>query len=425
MSSKRRALATAVAAALVLVTGWSAAAQETTPGTAPPDRGIYQVTGATDAEARTEVARTGVDVLGVRDGTMEVVASPEQAASLRAAGFAPELTGDFDAELAQQSGGPSAADAADFPAGDEGYHTYAEMTAEIQAAAGDHAAITSVSSIGSTHEGRDLPLVKISDNVGTDEAEPEVMFTCNMHAREHLTLEMCLRIVNRFTDGYGTDETVTGFVDSREIWVVPSLNPDGAEFDIAGGEYQGWRKNRQPNEDGSVGTDINRNFAYKWGCCGGASDSPSAETYRGPAAASAPEVAAVQNWVDSRVVDGAQQITAHIDFHSFSELVLWPFGHTYDEVTEGMTQEEYARFESVGTEMATANGYTPDQASGLYITDGDINDWMWGEHRILSYCFEMYPSGGGLDGFYPPDEDIAPETTRNDGAVDILLTHAA
>lgn len=419
MSSTRRALATVAAAALVLATGWSATAQENTP---PPDRGIYQVTGADDAQARTEVARTGVDVLGVRDGTMEVVASPAQARTLRDAGYAPRLTGDFDAALAAQSNGPAAAD--DFPAGDEGYHTYDEMVAEVRAAAGDHADITSVSSIGSSFEGRDLPLVKISDNVGVDEDEPEVVFTCNMHAREHLTLEMCLRIVNRFTDGYGTDETVTGFVDGREIWVVPSLNPDGAEFDISGGEYQGWRKNRQPNSDGSVGTDINRNFSYKWGCCGGASDSPSAETYRGPSAGSAPEVASVQEWVSSRVIDGEQQITAHIDFHSFSELVLWPFGHTYDTVTEGMTQEEYDRFSSVGTEMADANGYTPDQASGLYITDGDINDWMWGEHKILSFCFEMYPSGGGLDGFYPPDEDIVEQTTRNDSAVDVLLTHA-
>jgi carboxypeptidase T len=235
---------------------------------------------------------------------------------------------------------------------------------------------------------------------------------------------MCLHIVDRFTAGYGSDPTVTGFVDGREIWVVPSQNPDGAEFDIAGGEYQGWRKNRQPNSDGTVGTDINRNFSYKWGCCGGSSGSTSAEDYRGASAASAPEVRAVQAFVDSRVVGGVQQIKGHIDFHTFSELVLWPFGHTYDTVTEGMTQEEYDRFRSVGQEMAASNGYAPDQSSGLYVTDGDINDWMWGQHKVLSYCFEMYPSGGGIDGFYPPDEDIAPQTTRNDGAVDILLTNA-
>ncbi len=414
MLRKRRVLGAAIAAAtgLALVAGWSAGAQETI-----PDRGLYEVRGDT-----ATIGGTGVDVLGVRDGVMEVIASPAQASDLWERGLALELTGDVDALLDERSGG--ATRAADFPAGDEGYHTYAELVASLQATASDHADITALSSIGSSHEGRDLPIIKISDNAAADEDEPEVLFTCNMHAREHLTTEMCLRIVSRFTDGYGSDQTVTGFVDSREIYVIPTQNPDGSEFDISGGEYQGWRKNRQPNSDGTVGTDINRNFSYKWGCCGGSSGTPSSETYRGPSAASTPEVAAVQAFVDSRVVGGAQQIKAHIDFHTFSELVLWPFGHTYDQVTEGMTQEEYNRFVSVGEEMAASNSYTPDQSSGLYITDGDISDWMWGQHKVLSYTFEMYPSGGGIDGFYPPDEQIAPQTERNDGAVDILLTNA-
>lgn len=412
----------AVVAALGLLTGWPAGAQE--PAPAPPDRGLYRVTGADDPAERTAVASSGVDVLGMRDGVLEVVADPARADALRARGLTVDLAGDWAAMLAARGGGRSARAAADFPTGDEAYHTYDELVAELRTAATDHAAITSLSSIGASYEGRDLPIIKISDNAATDEAEPEVLFTCNMHAREHLTTEMCLHIVRRFTDGYGTDQTVTGFVDTREIYVVPTQNPDGAEFDISGGEYQGWRKNRQPNGDGSVGTDQNRNFAYRWGCCGGSSESPGAEDYRGPAPASAPEVRAVQAFVDSRVVGGVQQLKGHIDFHTFSELVLWPFGYTFDQVTEGMTQQEYDRFRTIGEQMAASNGYTPDQSSGLYITDGDITDWMWGAHRVLSYCFEMYPSSGGIDGFYPPDEEIAPQTTRNDGAVDILLTNA-
>lgn len=359
MWSERRVIAAVTVTALTLAVGWSAPTREATP---PPDRGISRVTPPTHA-------------------------------------------------------------ATDFPAGDEGYHTYDELMAELRTAATDHATIASVSTIGTSYEGRDLPLVKISDNVATDEPEPEVLFTCTLHAREHLTTEMCLRIVNRFTDGYGTDPKITGFVDNREIWVIPSLNPDGAEFDISGGEYQGWRKNRQPNADGSIGTDINRNFSFKWGCCHGSSTSPSADDYRGPTATSTPEAKALQDWVNSRVVNGAQQLKAHIDFHSFAELVLWPYGHTDAQVAEGMTQEEYTRFETIGTELAAANSYTPAKSSTLYVTDGDLNDWMWGTHKILSYCFEMYPSSGGLDGFYPPDETITPQTTRNDPAIDILLTH--
>lgn len=415
MLTKRRVLVAAagMAGVLALVAGQPAGAQEPT----VPDQGLYQVRGADTVASRTEVARSGVDVLGVRDGAMEVVASPAEASALRAQGLTLDLAGDWRAMLAERGGGVSRAAAADFPAGDEGYHTYDEMVAALQQAASAHPDITALSSIGKSYEGRDIPIIKISDNAAADEDEPEVLFTCNMHAREHLTTEMCLHIVDRLTAG-------SDFVNSREIYVVPSLNPDGSTYDISGGEYQGWRKNRQPNSNGTVGTDPNRNFAYKWGCCDGSSTSPGAEDYRGPSAASAPEVAALQAFVDSRVVGGAQQIKGHIDFHTFSELVLWPFGHTFDTVTEGMTQAEYDRFKSIGQEMAASNGYTPDQSSGLYITDGDINDWMWGTHKVLSYCFEMYPTDGGIDGFYPPDEDIAPQTTRNDGAVDILLTNA-
>jgi carboxypeptidase T len=412
MLTKRRVFWGGAAAVLALAVAWPAGAQQPV----VPDQGLYEVQGADTTESRTEVARTGVDVLGVRDGAMQVVASPAQAEELRAQGLALDLAGDWRAMLAERSGGPTRA-AADFPAGDEGYHTYDEMVAALQAAASAHPDITALSSLGDSYEGRDIPIIKISDNAATDEDEPEVLFTCNMHAREHLTTEMCLHIVDRLTSG-------SDFVNSREIYVVPSLNPDGSTFDISGGEYQGWRKNRQPNSDGTVGTDPNRNFAYKWGCCGGSSTSPSAEDYRGPSAASAPEVAALQAFVDSRVVGGTQQIKGHIDFHTFSELVLWPFGHTNDTVTEDMTQEEYTRFQSIGQEMASSNGYTPEQSSGLYITDGDLNDWMWGAHKVLSYCFEMFPADGGIDGFYPPDEEIAPQTARNDGAVDILLTNA-
>ena len=66
------------------------------------------------------------------------------------------------------------------------------------------------------------------------------------------------------------------------VWIIPSLNPDGAEFDVAGGSYALWRKNRQPNAGSSaVGTDLNRNWSWQWGCCAGSSAAPSSETFRG------------------------------------------------------------------------------------------------------------------------------------------------
>ncbi|MGW1677497.1 M14 family metallopeptidase [Saccharopolyspora sp. NPDC002376] len=415
-SSRRKAAAVAAAASLVLLAPIQASVSAE-PTAAAQGPAVYTVPN-TDSTSRTEINRTGAQVIGVRDGVATVEATPDQAAQLRASGFS--LDGGTGIGEALQRINRGKAAPGEFPPGYEGYHTYDETNAALDKIVADHPDIAAKSSIGKSFEGRDIPMLKISDNVGQDEDEPEVLFDCNQHAREHLTTEMCLRIATRFTDGYASDPAIKDVVDNREIWVIPIVNPDGSSHDIESGDFAGWRKNRQDS-----GTDLNRNWGYKWGCCGGSSEDPNAEDYRGTAAWSAPETTALRDFIDSRVVGGKQQIKASIDFHTYSELVLWPFGHTQEQVTEGMTQEEYDRFAKVGGEMAQTNGYTAEQSSALYITDGDILDWMWAQHKILAYTFEMYPSdSGGIDGFYPPDDVIEKETARNDAAVDCLLKEA-
>jgi carboxypeptidase T len=379
----------------------------------------YFVTGVGTVADRNAIASTGAAVNGLEDSRLNVTATPAEIGKIKALGF----TVVRDAPPAP----PKAQDVEplDFPSSDSNYHNYAEMTAEINKALTDHPSLVRQQVIGTSYQGRNIVALKISDNVATDENEPEVLFTHHQHAREHLTVEMALYLINELTDKYGTDSRVTNLVDSREIWIVPDLNPDGGEYDISTGSYAGWRKNRQPNSGSSnIGTDLNRNWAYNWGCCGGSSGSTSSETYRGPAAESAPEVRVVANFVRTRVVGGVQQIKTNIDFHTFSELVLWPYGYTNNNTAPGMTQQEYNTFATLGQRMASSNGYTPEQASDLYITDGSIDDWLWGNQRIYSYTFEMYPSSGGINGFYPPDEVIGRETSRNREAVLTFLEYS-
>jgi carboxypeptidase T len=266
--------------------------------------------------------------------------------------------------------------------------------------------------------------LKISDNVSTDENEPEVLFTAHQHAREHLTVEMALYIAHLLTDNYANDSRIRNIVDNREVWIIPDVNPDGGEYDIATGSYRSWRKNRQPNAGSSaIGTDLNRNWSWQWGCCGGSSGTTSSETYRGPSAFSAPETQRVRDFVSSRVVGGVQQIKAAIDWHTYSELVLWPYGYTTANLAPGLTQDDRDAHAALGVQMAGTNGYTPEQASDLYIADGTINDWEWGAHKIFNYTFEMFPTSSS-PGFYPPDEQIVPQTTRNKEATLMLLEAA-
>ncbi|HSK76712.1 MAG TPA: M14 family zinc carboxypeptidase [Thermoanaerobaculia bacterium] len=398
--------------ALALLLGLGLAA----PAAAQPtkDTVTYKISNILDARARSAIAATGVDIFEVGHDYVLVEATGREARALKRLGL--ELTKFRTQEEFLKV----------FPAADSAYHDYAEMVAELEQAAFDHPAIFSLFSAGLTYEGRTIWAGKISDNVGVDEDEPEVLFTHHQHAREHLTVEMGLYTLKMLTDEYGTDPQITSLVDGREIWIVFDLNPDGGEYDIATGTYRSWRKNRQPNAGSSyIGTDLNRNWGYKWGCCGGSSGSTSSLTYRGPAAFSAPETVVVRDFVDSRVINGKQQITAHIDFHTYAELILWPYGYTTTDVPADMTQDDHDAHVALGQAMAATNGYTPEQASDLYITDGTINDWLYGVHRIFTYTFEMYPVTSAQGGFYPPDEVIPAQTSRNRAAVLYLLEQAA
>ncbi|MEU9988519.1 M14 family metallopeptidase [Streptomyces sp. NPDC048045] len=382
----------------------------------------YEIQRSTTPVTRTALQRAGVTVDEADEETVVVSGRAAQIRALRRLGYEVTPLGAVPGRSSRDLGDLRLYD---FPSADSKYHNYAEMNAEIDQRLAAYPNIMSKRVIGKSYQGRDIVAIKVSDNVGTDEDEPEVLFTAHQHAREHLTVEMALYLLRELGAGYGKDSRITDIVNSREIWIVPDLNPDGGEYDIATGSYRSWRKNRQPNSGSSaVGTDLNRNWDYKWGCCGGSSGSKSSETYRGSAAESAPEVKVVADFARSRVVGGKQQIKAGIDFHTYSELVLWPFGWTYADTAPGMSADDAAAFKAVGQKMAASNGYTPEQSSDLYITDGSIDDYLWGTQKIFDYTFEMYPTSSWDGGFYPPDEVIERETSRNKDAVLQLLENA-
>jgi carboxypeptidase T len=373
---------------------------------------VYRISGVRDVQVRSAIAATGADIFEIGHDYVLIEATKEEERAIRRLGL--KLT-----RFATQQQFDKA-----FPAADSAYHDYNEMVTEIQQAAVDHPAIFQLVNLGLSPQGRTIWAGKISDNVAVDENEPEVLFTHHQHAREHLTVEQGLYTLKMLTDGYGVDPRITNLVDTREIWIVFDLNPDGGEYDIATGTYASWRKNRQANAGGSVGTDLNRNFSYKWGCCGGSSGTPSSDTYRGTAPFSAPETAALRDFVASRVIGGVQQIKVHFDFHTYAEQMLWPYGYTTTEIPSDMTRDDHDVFVTMGAAMAATNNYTPAQSASTYITDGGNEDWFYGANHIFTYTVEMYPTSTALGGFYPPDEIIAAQTARNREAILYLIEKA-
>ncbi len=111
----------------------------------------------------------------------------------------------------------------------EDYHDYAELTTELQNLAATHPAICQLYSAGKSVQNRDLWALKISDNVGVEEDEPEFRYIANIHGDEAVGREMVIYFARELLNNYGSDTTLTGLVNETEIWLMPSMNPDGFE----------------------------------------------------------------------------------------------------------------------------------------------------------------------------------------------------
>jgi carboxypeptidase T len=253
------------------------------------------------------------------------------------------------------------------------YHSYSEATEELLAAAESHPDIARAETIGMTFQNRPIWAIKISDNPSVDDlTEPDVLFVGLHHARELMTVEVVLYLMHYLLDGYGVDSRVTHLVNDREIWIVPVLNADGHVYMEGQYPLPIWRKNRKPTGiSGCTGIDINRNYGYEWGCDDfGSSPSACAEDYRGDRPFSERETQAIRDLV----LDDAHNFTMALSYHSYGQLVLFPWGYTNDHT------EDHDTFQALADSMAAYNGYTAGPGySTIYSTNGDFDDWMYGD----------------------------------------------
>jgi len=338
----------------------------------------------------------GVDVLSVgKDGMADVVVDEKQLADLAIHGVPitvigrpglEKTTAQLDANLGL-------------------YHTYAEMETELNSLITNYPTLASLQIIGTSIEGRNVYALKISDNVTTDESEPEVLIMGNLHARELMAVEIPLRFGMYLLNNYGSNATVANLVDNREIFILPMLNPDGhvwVENNHTGIDWWNWwRKNRRDNGDGTFGVDLNRNFGYEWGYNDlGSSPFTSNDLYRGTGPFSEPETQNIRNFCNIR------QFAVGFSYHSYGELLLLPWAYDY------LYTPDHATFVALGDTMTSGNGYlVGNPAMGaIYLVNGDSDDWAYGENvskpSFFLYTPEVNTSAQG--GFGPPDNLIQP-----------------
>jgi len=306
------------------------------------------------------------------------------------------------------------------------FHTYAEVKGLIDSTVAAHPTIAKRFNIGQSYQGRKIWGIKISDNVGANENEPEVLVHAQIHARERASGELALSIIGWLTDNYGGGDAlgqrVTDIVNTREVFIIPVLNPDGAEFDMSGGTWHEWRKNRQPTPNGiNIGTDLNRNFGYKWGGTG-SSGQQSSNNYRGPSPFSAPESRRLRDWLAKRVVNGQQTMKVALGLHSAGGLVLWPYSYTKVDVPPEMPQDDHDAYAAFSRALAALNGYKAEQGSDLYPVAGDHDDFMYHEWGIFTVSFELRK--GATRRYYPTPAELSNDINNNRPAVLYLLEQA-
>jgi len=287
------------------------------------------------------------------------------------------------------------------------YRTYTEIVAYLDSIHTLYPNITTAKfSIGQSWEGRDIWVMKVSDNPNVDEEEPELFFHGDIHAREVITYTMLLYTLNNLTSGYGVDSMITRLVNTRELFIAPTVNPDGLVYNQTSSPGGGgmWRKNRR-NNGSSYGVDENRNFAWRWGYDNeGSSPTPSSETYRGPSAFSEPETQAIRDFCN------AHQFCIAMDFHSYANLHMYPWSGDYDGHTVN-----HAQFVTIATGMAAYTGYqTGCPWEILYNVNGGSIDWYYGEQTTKNKSYALTTEiGGDGDGFWPEAYRIQPLCQEN------------
>ena len=298
------------------------------------------------------------------------------------------------------------------------YYTYEEAVAELDSLHARYPNIVSQKfSIGQSIEGRELWVVRISDNPEVDENEPAVFLNAAIHAREPGGVSTVFGFIHYLVRNYGVDPTVTWLINNRELYIEPVVNPDGYVYNETSDGY--WRKNKRDNnhdgrfEEYEDGVDLNRNFGYMWGYDDhGSSPTPSSQVYRGTAAFSEPETDNMRIFVDSikpRIV---------INYHTYSNLVIYPWGYVNQPTPD---QNVYV---AMAQRMTRVNGYDYGRpAELLYPVNGEANDWFYGDTiqkpRALSFVVEVG------ERFWQPDTNIILQQIEENIPLNMFVLEAA
>ncbi|XP_038958908.1 mast cell carboxypeptidase A isoform X1 [Rattus norvegicus] len=240
------------------------------------------------------------------------------------------------------------------------------------------------------------------NKIGRKDGERKAIFMdCGIHAREWVSPAFCQWFVYQAAKSYGKNKIMTKLLDRMNFYVLPVFNVDGYIWSWT--KDRMWRKNRSKNPNSTcIGTDLNRNFDVSWDSSPN-TDNPCLSVYRGPAPESEKETKAVTNFIRSHL----NSIKAYITFHSYSQMLLFPYGYTIKLPPNHQDLLKVARIATdvLSSRYETRYIYGPI-ASTIYKTSGSSLDWAYDLGIKHTFAFELRDKG--KSGFLLPESRIKP-----------------
>ncbi|XP_015283640.1 PREDICTED: mast cell carboxypeptidase A-like [Gekko japonicus] len=267
--------------------------------------------------------------------------------------------------------------------------------------------------IGNTFEKRPMYLLKVGKESGRGKA---IFMDCGIHAREWISPAFCQWFLKEAIQTYGMDQNMTNILDNMNFYILPVFNIDGYIWSWT--QNRLWRKSRSKTSNSDcVGVDLNRNFGIAWGTVD-SSKNPCKETYCGSSAESEPETKAVTTFIRNHL----SSIKAYLTVHSYSQMLLFPYGYTYNETPDHDELNEVAK-EAV---KAISSLYGEEYKYGssaitIYPSSGCSEDWVYSQGIKYSFAFELRDKG--KYGFLLPESQIKPTCQEIVQAVKVIANY--
>ncbi len=237
----------------------------------------------------------------------------------------------------------------------ETWHDNSGVGSVLDAIATAHPAIARRFTLGTSVQGRSIHGLVMSDNVNSNENEPEVRIAGCHHGNEYMSVEIPLLFAQYLADNYGTNSTVTDLVNGLEITFIPLVNPDGRAY--------GQRENAND-------IDLNRNYGYQYRGGDWSGD------YDNSGAFSQPEVRA---FADHHL---ERNFVLSLSFHTTADYVNYLWNYTY------RASPDEAYLITLSDLFAAPTGYTTINGYDWYQTYGDTNDFSYGSRGDLDWTIE-------------------------------------